>query len=379
MPGNQLQIIANQTMTLDKTDISILRSFNQQVTGSKFKTAKEIAGWFGAIQAQDYNMVKWAFGTRIQNSTEKKINAEIDSGRIIRTHLLRPTWHIVSSDDIYWILGLTAPHIKSSLKYRDRQLELTESIFRKCNKIFEKTLRDLNHKTRDELIQELMNAKIRVDNNRAYHIFLRAELDGVICSGKQKMGNPTYAILEEWVPIKNKSYRDEALKELAVRYFSSHGPATIQDFSWWSGLNLGNSKIALELARENLISDAFENKTNWFADSNNKSVPANKNVYLLPAYDEFLISYRDRTASLALVHNKKTISDNGIFYPTLLSGGQIIGTWKRNINDNNITLKLNLFKSTRTDYDKIFMKSISRYSKFYNKPVETIIHTNREK
>ena len=149
-----MQPIANQTMTIDSNNISILRSFNQQITVSKFKTAKEIAGWLGAIQAQDYNMAKWALGLRFRNSTEIFINNEIDSGSIIRTHLLRPTWHIVSSDDIYWIQELTAPQIKSSLKYRDKQLGLTDTIFRKCNKIFEKTLRDRNHKTREELIQE---------------------------------------------------------------------------------------------------------------------------------------------------------------------------------------------------------------------------------
>ncbi len=365
-------------MTIDPDNISSLRSFNQQITVSKFKTAKEIAGWLGAIQAQDYNMAKWALGIRLQNSTEIVINNEIDSGSIIRTHLLRPTWHIVSSNDIYWIQELTAPQIKSSLKYRDKQLGLTDTIFRKCNKIFEKTLRDRNHKTREELIQELINAKIEVDNNRASHIFLRAEIDGIICGGKQKGGKPTYAILAEWVPIKNRTYRDEALKELALRYFTSRGPATVQDFSWWSGLSSSNSKLALELNKSNLISETIENKTFWFVDSSNMPKPINKEIYLLPAFDEFLISYRDRSASLLSIDNKKTISDNGIFYPTILMGGQIIGTWKRNVKDNHIILTINLFKTGNPDFGKIYNKSTSRYSKFYDKETEIIIHTSYE-
>jgi hypothetical protein len=373
-----VQPIANQTMTIDPDNISSLRSFNQQITVSKFKTAKEIVSWLGAIQAQDYNMAKWALGIRLQNSTEIVINNEIDSGSIIRTHLLRPTWHIVSSNDIYWIQELSAPQIRSSLKYRDKQLGLTDTIFRKCNKIFEKTLRDRNHKTREELIQELINAKIEVDNNRASHIFLRAEIDGIICSGKQKGGKPTYAFLTEWVPIKNRTYRDEALKELALRYFTSRGPATIQDFSWWSGLSSNNSKLALELNKSNLISETIENKTFWFVDSSNMPNPINKEIYLLPAFDEFLISYRDRTASLLSIGNKKTISDNGIFYPTILMGGQIIGTWKRNIKGNHIILTIDLFKTGNPDFGKIYSKSISRYSKFYHKETETIIHTSYE-
>jgi len=361
-------------MTIDKENIPILRSFNQQIAASGFNTAKEIAGWMGAVQAQDYNMVKWALGIRLKNSTENEINAEIDAGSIIRTHLLRPTWHIVSSDDIYWISDLTSSRIRSAVKFRDRQLGLTESIFRKCNRLFAKTLRDGNHLTREELIEELINAGIGVDNNRAYHIFLRAELDGIICSGKQKNGKPTYAILEEWVPVKNRKNKDEALRELAVRYFSSRGPATVQDFSWWSGLTLGNSRLALELARPNLISDTTENMTYWFVDPLNNQSPDNQDAFLLPAFDEFLISYRDRTASLSMVHNKKTISNNGMFYPAVLWGGQIIGTWKRDIKENHIILTLNLFKDFRIASDKILRKAISRYSEFYNKPVRNPDH-----
>jgi hypothetical protein len=361
-------------MTMDKDYISRLRAFNQQIADTKFTTAKEIASWLGALQSQDYNMAKWALGIRLQNSTEVFINNEIDSGSILRTHLLRPTWHIVSSDDIYWMQKLTAPQIKSSLKYRDKQLGLTDAIFRKCNRIIEKTLRDRNHKTREELIQELINAKIKVDNNRASHIFLRAEIDGVICSGKQKGGKPTYAILEEWVPIKTRTYRDEDLKELALRYFTSRGPATIQDFSWWSGLSLSDSRLALELNKFNLICETIDKRTYWFVDSSNVPEPINKETYLLPAFDEFLISYRDRTPSLLSIDEKKTISNNGIFYPAIMKGGQIIGTWKRNFKNNQILITLKLFKTDKTDLSNTFTKSTSRYSKFYNKETEIILH-----
>lgn len=363
-------------MTLDPVNIPILRSFNQQITDSKFKTAQQIARWMGAIQAQDYTMAKWALGIRLQNATETAINNEIDSGKIIRTHLLRPTWHIVSSGDVHWIQELTAPQIKSSLKFRDKQLGLTDAIYRKCNRLFEKTLRDGNHKTREELVQELKSARIGVDNNRASHIFLRAEIDGIICSGKQKGGKPTYAILPEWVPVKNRIQGDEALKELALRYFSSRGPATVQDFSWWSGLSLNNSKHALELNKSNLISETIGEKTFWFVDSTDMQMPIIKEIYLLPAYDEFLISYHDRTASLLSGDNKKTISQNGMFYPVILREGQILGTWKRIIKHNHIILTINLFKTDIPDSRIYFRKSISRYSMFYNKETEILVHTN---
>jgi hypothetical protein len=354
-------------------NISVLRTLNQQITNPKFKSAKEIAGWMGALQAQDYSMSKWAFGIRLQNSTEIAINREINSGNIIRSHLLRPTWHFVSSDDIYWILELTATQIKAVVKFRDKQLGLTENIFHQCNIIIEKALRDFNHKTREELISELLKANIEVDNNRASHILLHAEIEGIICSGKQKGSKPTYAILEEWVPKHRKTYREEALKELARRYFTSRGPATVRDFTWWSGLSSTDSKLAIELNRPQLISEIIGNQTYWFIDSGNTQIPDLNEIYLLPAYDEFIISYRDRKTSLSLTDHEKVVSDNGIFYPTILIRGQVIGTWKRVIKNNFIVLTANLFSIVSPDLNVILSDSTIMYSKFMNKEIELII------
>ena len=145
---------------MDHNIVPILRAAGQQITVSRFSTAGSIASWMGAIQAQDFNMSKWAFGIRIRNSTEELINNEIDSGSIVRTHLLRPTWHFASSKDIRWIIDLTAPQIRAALKFRDKQLELTEKIYTKCNNILVKTLSERNHLTRDEVISELVGSGI---------------------------------------------------------------------------------------------------------------------------------------------------------------------------------------------------------------------------
>jgi hypothetical protein len=357
-------------MKLESSYIATLRAANQQLTNRKFKTAKEIAGWMGAIQAQDYSMSKWAFGIRLKNSTEASINNEINSGRIIRTHLLRPTWHFVSADDIYWILGLTAPRIRAALKTRDSRLELTEAVYSKSNRIFERSLRDGNHLTREELISELKEAKIDVQENRASHIFMRAELDGLICSGRQKAGKPTFALLGEWVPEQKRTSRQEALKELARRYFTSHGPATIQDFNWWSGLTMSDAKKALEFNKEILISFEFKDQTYWMANTNSEFRSKQGEIFFLPAYDEFLISYRDRSASLTMVDNKKTISDNGVFYPVILQNGQVTGTWKRTIMKKRVTLTRNTFISATPDQENLYLKGIKRYSDFLGRDTE---------
>jgi hypothetical protein len=359
-------------MILNQDNISILRSVNQQIVDPKFSAAKEIAFWMGALQAQDYQMSKWAFGSRLQNSTETDINKEIDSGGIIRTHLMRPTWHFVSSEDIRWILELTAPRIKSSMKTRDKQLELTESIYLKCNTIIERSLKKEMHLTREELISELRKAKIDVDNNRAAHILLRAELDGLVCSGKQKGQKPTYTILAEWAKENNKYYRDEALRELARRYFISHGPASIQDFTWWSGLTSTDSKLALELSKSSLISETIKDQTYWFADSFNNASIKSDEILFLPAFDEFMISYTDRSASLPLL-NKNAISANGIFYPIIVVKGKVTGLWKRNIKKDKANIEIRLFKPGRTSSEITYKKALTKYSNFIGKKIELII------
>lgn len=356
---------------MNNESLSQLRSFNQKIEGPNLQTVKEVVSRMGAMQAQDFNMAKWAIGIRMQDSTEEMINREIDKGTIVRTHLLRPTWHIVSSEDIHWILELSAPQIRTAAGYRDVQLGLTKSIFRKTNSIIEKVLRDNNHMTREEIISELVKAKIQVDNNRASHILMRAEVDGIICSGKQKDGKSTYAILDEWIPVDNKKkYRDEALKELGLRYFISRGPATTEDFSWWSGLSVKDSRIALELNRTELISELFENRTYWFSDSSTGEKSIQNSIHLLPAYDEFLISYRYRECSLSHLDKTHVVSSNGIFYPTVMMNGQVIGTWKRNINKDKATLAIRMFSKGEKNIFKLSDKSVARYSKFINKKID---------
>ena len=195
-------------------------------------------------------------------------------------------------------------------------------------------------------------------------------MDGIICSGKQKNGKPTYAILEEWVPEHKRTYKDEALKELAHRYFNSHGPATINDFYWWSGLSMSDAKLALDYNKDYLTSEVILNQIYWMAENKLKPKPDFNEIYFLPAYDEFLISYRDRAASLSLVHTKKVISNNGIFYPTVLQNGQVIGTWKRNIKNNRVILTLNIFKPGTPNQNNILLKSITQYSNFIGKTIE---------
>jgi hypothetical protein len=329
-----------------------------------------MVGWMGAMQAQDYAMAKWAIGVRLPNSTDRAIETAINSGEVIRTHLLRPTWHLVSVDDIYWMLELTAPHIKASMKSRHKELGLAEIILRKSNTIIGKALRVGNHLTREELIAELGKAKIATDNNRASHLLAWAELNGIVCSGTTKSGKQTYAPLEERVPKTKRLTREEALATLAKKYFTSHCPATLHDFVWWSGLPVSDAKQALEMVKSHFISETIDSQTYWF--TNFFSIPKTdkEGVYLLPAFDEFIISYKDRNASLPFENHNMTVSNNGIFRPVIVVNGQVTGIWKRTIKKDKVIVEMEFFKQPDKTTKSLIEKALIHYGHFLEKKTE---------
>ena len=352
-------------------DIANNRLISQQITDPKFQTVKELVHWMGAMQAQDYAMAEWAIGVRLPRSTEKHIQVAIDKGEIIRTHLLRPTWHFVSADDIHWMLALTAPRIKSSLKSRHRELELTEPIFTKSKEVISNALVGNNYLTREELLIELTQANIETKNNRSSHILLNAELDGLICSGASKDKKQTYALLEERVRKVKILSKVEALTKLALRYFSSHGPATLHDFTWWSGLSTAEARQALDMIKTGFVSETIGLQTFWMPQPlQRRNLYKRPSLCLLPAYDEFVISYSDRSAMLSFENHKRSISRNGLFKPVILVNGQVVGLWKRVIHKENVVIELDFFKAHHKTLKSLIQKTSDTFGNFFGKPVE---------
>ena len=235
---------------MEPNEIAKIRLFSQKIAGPAFSSPHEIVSWMGAMQAQDFLMAKWAVGMRLKDKTEEDITKAYNNGEIVRTHVMRPTWHLVAPEDIYWMLDLTAPAIIRLLKTRHTGLELSGEVISQSMKLFEEILFDEKNCTRDELTLELKNAKIRTDENRMSHLLLLAELNGLICSGPLKGNKITYTLLSERVTEKKTFTREEALANLALRYFSSHYPATIKDFSWWSGLSLTDARKGLGMGQK---------------------------------------------------------------------------------------------------------------------------------
>lgn len=326
----------------------------------------------GAMQAQDYNMAKWAIGIRLPGSTDESVEKVLKSGEIIRTHLLRPTWHLVSADDIYWILELTAPHIKPLMRSRHLQLGLTETIINKCKTIVENALTGGIHLTRDELMMRLVNTGLVSESPQVYHLMMLFELDNLICSAVPNGKKQTYGLLQELIPKPPSIHRDEALTELAKRYFASHGPATIQDFIWWSGLPVKDARNALENIKSGFKAEKYDEQTYWLSDSYTKPTTELESAYLLPAYDEFIISYRDRTASLLAEHHKKAISENGLFRPVIVVNGKVKGIWRRTQKKNVVIIETDYFQAISRHEKTLVEEAAIRYGKFLGQEAQLI-------
>jgi len=344
--------------------ISQSRLINQRIENPGFTSPGEVVSHMGAMQAQDYTMAKRAIGLRLKNATDKSVEEAFSRGEFLRTHLLRPTWHFVAPEDIRWMVRLSAPQIKIQMRTRDRQLELTEAVFTKSNLILGKFLSEKGIATRDEISDELNNSGIKTDESRLPHLMIRAELDEIICSGPPRGRKQTYALLEKRVSRHKDLNHEESLAELALRYFTSHGPATVIDFSWWSGLSLTAARQALALVKQQLSHENSGLETYWFKNPVNDDMIADHSLHLLPAFDEYLISYRDRSSAIDPEYSSKAISSNGIFKPLIVVNGRVEGLWKRNIIKDTVFVEPALFRPQKKTTMKAIESAVIRYGDF---------------
>ncbi|GAB4040525.1 winged helix DNA-binding domain-containing protein [Spirosoma jeollabukense] len=355
-------------MTL--SEIASYRLINQHIRESTFTKSADMVAWLGAVQAQEYGLSKWAIGLRLPQLTDADIEQEFTDGKILRTHLLRPTWHFVTPADIHWLLELTAPRVKAANAFMYRKMELNADIFAHSHDTIVKALEGGKQLTRTQLNTELANQGITADGIRLSCLMMQAELDGIICSGARQGKQFTYALLDERVPPAKALHRDEALAELTKRYFFSRGPATVKDFSTWSGLTISDVKKGIGLVKSHFLQEVLDNETYYFPPANvvNTDGPLTR---LLPIYDEYIMGYKDRRAILACKDSDR-IASNFVFDQTIVIDGQLMGTWRRVINAKNIDLELTLFKKLSEPEQTALTDSINHFSRFMNLPVAVV-------
>lgn len=358
-------------------DLVSQRLSNQKLSAPEFRQAVDVVRWLGAVQAQDFNAAKWALGLRMRRATEAEIDDAYNEGKILRTHLMRPTWHFVAPEDIRWLLQLTAPRVNLRCTPNYRKLELDGPLFKRSNKILTDALKGGKHLTRSELKIVLNRSGIASDDPiRLAHIMIRAELDGVVCSGARKGKQFTYALLEERVPATKPLTRDEALAKLARRFFSSHGPATLQDFIWWSGLIASEAQHAIGLVERHLSEELVQKKVYWKPKtprekpSGRSKPPLAYLAHLLPAYDEYNVAYKDR--QVVLDEDTPELSTWGLLSPTIVINGKVVGTWKSATDRKSVKIEMNPARSLSKSEKVAVAEAAERYAAFLAVPLASL-------
>ena len=341
------------------------RFFNQHIARAKFERPDEVVAWLGAMQGQEYAMAKWAIAQRMQETTESVIERAFADGALLRTHLLRPTWHLVTPADIRWVLALTAPRVHGVNGHMYRKLGMDDAFFKRSNTALIKALQGGRQLTRVELASALQQAGIDTAGElRMGYILMRAELEGIICSGARRGKQFTYALLEERVPQVKKMDRDEALVELVRRYFTSRGPATMKDFVTWSGLTMADVKRSIEMLEPKLKHEVIDGQTYWFAESASPKMGGSKTAHLLPIYDEYVMGYKDRSAMLGALEKEKLNASNIAFDNLIVIDAMLVGSWKRTLSKNEVLVETNFnVLLTKTEQQAV-EKAVERYGKF---------------
>lgn len=346
--------------------ISNIRLLNQHLLNPLFSSPKELVSWMGAMQAQNYPMVKWAVGMRLKSAKNQTVEEALRKGEILRTHVMRPTWHLVAAEDIRWMLKLSAQRIiaANDSYAKGYDLEISEELYTKSYHLLEKILCGQKSLTRQEIADHFNRSGIQVDTHRMTRFMSRAEQVGIVCSGEDKGGKCTYALLEERVAPVPEITKDEALARLARSYFRSHAPAVLQDFIWWSGLPITEARQAIYLIESELTAEQWNGQT-WYVHKDCRMRgKVTGCLHLLPSYDEYLLGYKDRTDVLPKEHYPKAFTNNGLFYPVLLHEGQVIGNWNKSARKGGKLIEHSCFRLHDCLNEEMLNREKERYIRF---------------
>lgn len=352
--------------------IASRRMRNLLISGLKTETPAEVVRRLGALQAQDYAQAAWAIGLRTESATLADVERAIADRRIVLTWALRGTLHAVPADDARWMIRLSAPRVLARDKRRQRQLEIDDRLIAQCGRLIEGALRERKRMTRAELMELLEQAGIRTKPQRGYHILWVLAQTGLICLGPLEGKQQTFVPLEDWAPNPRDLSGEEALRELAVRYFTGHGPATLHDFGWWAGLTITEAKKAVAAADGVLFSETIGGTAYWSGGEKRGNGPEMPGIALLAGYDEYLLGYKDRSAMLKPEHAPKVVpGGNGVYAPMLVVGGEIAGIWRRSIGKQGVELAVHPFENSDVTEGRV-AGAARRYGEFLGLPLTRI-------
>jgi hypothetical protein len=344
-----------------------------RLAGAPFGAPAEVVGWLGAVQSQDYGPAKWSLGQRTGGVADAAVEQAFTDGAILRTHVLRPTWHFVLPADIRWMLELTAPRVHTLNAYMYRRLGLDDAVVARSTALLAGALEGENLRTRKELGAVLEGAGIATAGFRLAYLLMHAELDGVICSGPPRGKQHTYALLDERAPATGSLGREEALAALTLRYFTSHGPATQKDFRWWSSLTAAEVKQGLEMVAPQLEHEVIDDLGYWFAPSPPAPPDPSPTVRLLQGYDEYIVGYSESKYVLDSSGGARSLPlDRVPFNHAVVLDGQVAGHWKRTLRSDAVTIEAALYQPFADPQARALQAAADRHGAFLGLPATVV-------
>jgi hypothetical protein len=355
---------------LNKSDFSKFRLINQHISVDPFSDPCDAVNWLVAVQSQEYASAKWALGLRLDNAIDADIELAFTNGAILRTHLLRPTWHFVLPSDIRWLLALTGPRVNKLNAFMYRREGLDDAILKKSRDVIASALHGGHQFTRDELGVMLENAGIQMKKGQyLVYILMSAELNGVICSGARRGNQFTYALMDDRVPKSSPLGREEALAELSRRYFMSRGPASIADFAKWSGLTKAEARGGLDTVKSQFDNVNVDGEEYWFTEPQRSPMSTSPSAYLLSVFDEYISGYKDYSAYGDETVSAKLRQLGNALHFIIVVDGLIAGTWRRELGRHSVEIQVNLFRELSLPESQAVRDAGQRYGRFLGVPV----------
>lgn len=346
-----------------------LRLHRQGIGAPLGRDATETVQHLLAVQAQDPAAAQWALGLRTSGTAEADIERAVQERRIVRSWPMRGTLHLVAAEDLRWMLALMASRIIAlDSKRIEREFGLHDQALGHCRDAVERVLEGGRSLSRPALYAALAERGIDVAGPRGLQIIGRLAHEGLICQGPRTDKQPSFVLLEEWLPPQAALDRDEALAKLARRYIAGHGPANVRDLAWWSGLTLRDAQRAWDLARSDfsvMHQDGIE-----YGFVENDVSPGKPSVHLLPAFDEYLVGYADRSAMIASADLRRVIGVNGLFNPTVIIGGRVAATWKRELRKDRVDITCQPLRTLSSSELKAIARAAKDYGRFLGLPVQ---------
>ncbi len=350
----------------------------QRLTGAPCATPEEAVGRLLGVQAQDYGPATWAVGARVAGATEASVEEAFDAGRVLRTHVLRPTWHFVLPADLRWLLTVTAPRIRARDARRYAELGLDEPVLRRAHEVLTAALRGGRALTRAELADELGESGVSPEGQRLPYLLMSAELDGLVCSGPRRGKQHTYMLLRDRVPEAEDLPRDEALGELAARFFAGHGPATVKDLAWWASLTQAEARAGIARAGDRLLREEAGGLELWSAAGpeegpgvvHTSGVPV---VHLVQGYDEIVMGYADTRWLLARPGSSWVAATPPVGRLVILLDGRVGGFWRRTPKSRRVLVEAELIDAWSRAARAALRAEVARFAAFLGLPAELTV------